>query len=124
MYASDSATFVQVFVSELIQLFLAGQNRGKAALEYSDAASAEKAFSHMNGGQLDGATLKVELSNLPIRPQRVSRSPPPRTRNGRGGNGRGRGDRTPLFTFALSVALSLTYAFLVSFSITVSLPAI
>ena len=56
-------------------IVLAGQNRGKAALEYSDAASAQKASSYMNGGQLEGATLKVELSDLPIRPQYVSRSP-------------------------------------------------
>ena len=65
----------------------------KAALEYSDPASAQRAFSHMNSGQLDGAILKVELSDLPIRPQRVSRSPlPPRARNGRGGGRGGRGD--------------------------------
>ncbi|KAF9563712.1 hypothetical protein CPC08DRAFT_748829 [Agrocybe pediades] len=43
------------------------QNRGKAALEFEDSASAYKAASHMNGGQLDGAVLKVELSDLPIR---------------------------------------------------------
>ncbi|KAF5369964.1 hypothetical protein D9758_001275 [Tetrapyrgos nigripes] len=42
-----------------------GQNRGKAALEYSEPDGAHKAASHMNGGQLDGAILKVELSNLP-----------------------------------------------------------
>ena len=41
----------------------------------------------MNGGQLDGATLKVELSDLPIRPQRGSRPPIPRPRNGRDGMG-------------------------------------
>ncbi|KJA24518.1 hypothetical protein HYPSUDRAFT_135905, partial [Hypholoma sublateritium FD-334 SS-4] len=50
-----------------------GQNRGKAALEFADASSAHKAASHMDGGQLDGATLKVELSDLPIRS--ASRSP-------------------------------------------------
>ncbi|KAI0687214.1 hypothetical protein BC835DRAFT_1286696, partial [Cytidiella melzeri] len=50
-----------------------GQNRGKAALEYSDAASAHKAASHMDGGQVDGAVLKVELSDLPVRSR--SRSP-------------------------------------------------
>ncbi|KAK0468089.1 uncharacterized protein EV420DRAFT_1502795 [Desarmillaria tabescens] len=53
-----------------------GQNRGKAALEYSNPSSAHKAASHMNGGQLDGAILKVELSNLPVRSR--SRSPRPR----------------------------------------------
>lgn len=40
---------------------LAGQNKGKAYLEYADAA-----MSHMNGGQLDGAVLKVELSDVPL----------------------------------------------------------
>ncbi|THV05507.1 hypothetical protein K435DRAFT_602411, partial [Dendrothele bispora CBS 962.96] len=50
-----------------------GQNRGKAALEYSDPASAHKAASHMNGGQVDGHVLKVELSDLPVRSR--SRSP-------------------------------------------------
>ncbi|KAF6762739.1 hypothetical protein DFP72DRAFT_876791 [Ephemerocybe angulata] len=64
-----------------------GQNRGKAALEYLETLSARKAVSHMNGGQLDGATLKVELSDLPIR--RRSRTPPPRGgRNGRTKGGR------------------------------------
>ncbi|KAG6843312.1 hypothetical protein H0H87_005965, partial [Tephrocybe sp. NHM501043] len=42
-----------------------GQNRGKAALQFADAPSAHRAFSHMNGGQLDGAVLKLELSTLP-----------------------------------------------------------
>ena len=59
-----------------------GQNRGKAALEFADAPSAHKAASHMDGGQLDGAVLKVELSNLPVRSRspspRVPRGPPPR----------------------------------------------
>ncbi|KAK7695948.1 hypothetical protein QCA50_000587 [Cerrena zonata] len=67
-----------------------GQNRGKAALEYVDSAAAHRAASHMNGGQLDGAILKVELSELPIRSR--SRSP----RAGRGRNGKGRShSRTP-----------------------------
>ncbi|KAI3612467.1 hypothetical protein WG66_010000 [Moniliophthora roreri] len=43
-----------------------GQNRGKAALEFEAPAMAHKAASHMNGGQLDGAVLKVELSDLPV----------------------------------------------------------
>ncbi|TFY81812.1 hypothetical protein EWM64_g2200 [Hericium alpestre] len=38
-----------------------GQNRGKAAVEYFEPESAHKAASHMDGGQLDGAVLKVEL---------------------------------------------------------------
>ncbi|KAA1466299.1 RNA-binding domain-containing protein [Dentipellis sp. KUC8613] len=60
-----------------------GQNRGKAAVEYFDPESAHKAATHMDGGQLDGAVLKVELSDLPVRSR--SRSPRPRPRNGRGG---------------------------------------
>ncbi|ETW83849.1 hypothetical protein HETIRDRAFT_243176, partial [Heterobasidion irregulare TC 32-1] len=44
-----------------------GQNRGKAALEFEESAAAHKAASHMNGGQLDGAVLNVELSDLPVR---------------------------------------------------------
>ncbi|EIN10275.1 hypothetical protein PUNSTDRAFT_63969, partial [Punctularia strigosozonata HHB-11173 SS5] len=60
------------FYGELVKIDLpmfgkSGQNRGKAALEYADADAAQKAASHMNGGQLDGAVLKVELSDLPIR---------------------------------------------------------
>ena len=42
--------------------------------------------------RLDGATLKAELSDLPIRPQRASLSPLFRTRNGRGLGRGGRGD--------------------------------
>ncbi|KAF8076145.1 hypothetical protein FPV67DRAFT_1470526 [Lyophyllum atratum] len=64
-----------------------GQNRGKAALEYAESPSAHKAASHMDGGQLDGALLKVELSNLPVRSRspspRARPPPPPRPRNGR-----------------------------------------
>jgi len=59
-----------------------GQNRGKAALEYASAASAHRAASHMNGGQLDGATLKVELSELPVRSRSRSPRRPP-LRHGR-----------------------------------------
>ncbi|TFY72115.1 hypothetical protein EVG20_g910 [Dentipellis fragilis] len=58
-----------------------GQNRGKAAVEYFDSESAHKAATHMDGGQLDGAVLKIELSDLPVRSR--SRSPRPRARNGR-----------------------------------------
>ncbi|KAF5363850.1 hypothetical protein D9756_000842 [Leucocoprinus leucothites] len=54
-----------------------GQNRGKAALEYADSASAHRAFEHMDGGQLDGSILKLELSDLPVRTRSRSRSPPP-----------------------------------------------
>lgn len=62
-------------------LSLAGQNRGKASLEFADPLSAQKAVSHMNGGQLDGLILKVELSDVPIRTR--SRSRPRPVRNGR-----------------------------------------
>ncbi|KZP12102.1 hypothetical protein FIBSPDRAFT_680970, partial [Athelia psychrophila] len=60
------------FYGEIIKLDLplfgkSGQNRGKAALEYADASEAQKAVSHMDGGQLDGAILKIELSDTPIR---------------------------------------------------------
>ncbi|KAG1853243.1 hypothetical protein C8R48DRAFT_675909 [Suillus tomentosus] len=69
------------FYGEIVKidlpLFLkSGQNRGKAALEFTDAASAQKAVSHMNGGQLDGLIVKVELSDLPIRTRSRSRSRP------------------------------------------------
>ncbi|RDB23149.1 RNA-binding protein with serine-rich domain 1 [Hypsizygus marmoreus] len=60
-----------------------GQNRGKAALEYAEPPSAHKAATHMDGGQLDGAVLKVELSTLPVRSRSPSRTrPPPRTTRG------------------------------------------
>ncbi|KAF8559059.1 hypothetical protein OG21DRAFT_1390091, partial [Imleria badia] len=60
------------FYGEIVKIDLplftkSGQNRGKAALEYGDPLSAQKAVSHMNGGQLDGLILKVELSDVPIR---------------------------------------------------------
>jgi RNA-binding protein with serine-rich domain 1 len=74
------------FYGEIVKIDLplytkSGQNRGKAALEYGDPLSAQKAVSHMNGGQLDGLILKVELSDVPIRPR--SRSRPRPVRNGR-----------------------------------------
>ncbi|KAI0053034.1 hypothetical protein FA95DRAFT_1601387 [Auriscalpium vulgare] len=66
------------FYGEIVKIDLpvyakSGQNRGKAALEYVEPAAAQKAASHMNGGQLDGAVVKVELSDLPVRTR--SRSP-------------------------------------------------
>ncbi|KAI9066746.1 hypothetical protein FKP32DRAFT_1673589 [Trametes sanguinea] len=73
------------FYGELVKVDLpvygkSGQNRGKAALEYADAAAAQKAFSHMDGGQIDGAIVKCELSELPVRSRSYtpSRSPPAR----------------------------------------------
>ena len=64
---------------------LAGQNRGKAALEFADSASAQKAASHMDGGQLDSAIVKVELSQTTIvSPSRSPvRAPPRGPRTGR-----------------------------------------
>ena len=41
----------------------AGLNRGKAALEYEGPAEAETAIKHMNGGQLDGSFLTVQVSH-------------------------------------------------------------
>ncbi|KAI1795142.1 hypothetical protein LXA43DRAFT_1091263 [Ganoderma leucocontextum] len=60
------------FYGEIVKVDLpvygkSGQNRGKAALEFLDSASAHKAVSHMDGGQLDGAIIKAELSELPVR---------------------------------------------------------
>ncbi|KLO15876.1 RNA-binding domain-containing protein [Schizopora paradoxa] len=76
------------FYGEIVKVDLplyatSGQNRGKAALEYVDAASAHKAASHMNGGQLDGAVVHVEVSDLPIQPSRPRSRKRPPPRNGR-----------------------------------------
>ncbi|KAH9853584.1 hypothetical protein C2E23DRAFT_902936 [Lenzites betulinus] len=43
-----------------------GQNKGTASVEFVDSSSAHKAVSHMDGGQLDGAVLKCELSEASI----------------------------------------------------------
>ncbi|EKM80489.1 hypothetical protein AGABI1DRAFT_128163 [Agaricus bisporus var. burnettii JB137-S8] len=80
---------VFAFYGDIVKIDLpvfgkSGQNRGKAALEYADAASAHRAFEHMDGGQLDGAVLKLELSDLPVRTRARTRSPPPH-RSRRGG---------------------------------------
>lgn len=40
----------------------AGLNRGKAAIEFEKSADAEMAVKHMEGGQLDGAALTVQVS--------------------------------------------------------------
>ncbi|KAG9317252.1 hypothetical protein JVU11DRAFT_1446 [Chiua virens] len=69
------------FYGEVVKIDLplytkSGQNRGKASLEYADPSSARKAASHMNGGQLDGLVLKVELSDVPIRTRSRSRPRP------------------------------------------------
>ncbi|KAF8633691.1 hypothetical protein AX15_001297 [Amanita polypyramis BW_CC] len=101
------------FYGEIVKVDLplfgkSGQNRGKAALEFVDAGSAQKAASHMDGGQLDGAIVKVELSDLPIRTR--SRSPrrgpgPPPARNGRD---RDRFDRGPTLSRSRSRSKSKT----------------
>lgn len=44
---------------------VAGLNRGKAAIEFAAPDLASKAVKHMDGGQLDGAFLTVQVS-LPI----------------------------------------------------------
>ncbi|KAG1907438.1 uncharacterized protein F5891DRAFT_372057 [Suillus fuscotomentosus] len=91
------------FYGEIVKidlpLFLkSGQNRGKAALEFTDAASAQKAVSHMNGGQLDGLIVKVELSDLPIRTRSRSRPRPPRNGRERRSLSRSRSrSRSPVF---------------------------
>ena len=57
---------------------IAGQNRGKAAVEFVHSTPAAKAASHMDGGQIDGAVVDVQLSDLPLPPSRSatrSRSP-------------------------------------------------
>jgi RNA recognition motif-containing protein len=41
---------------------VAGLNRGKAAVEFSNAEEAKKAVKHMDGGQLDGSLLSVQVS--------------------------------------------------------------
>jgi RNA recognition motif-containing protein len=43
---------------------LAGLNRGKAALEFEHPDEAEKAIKHMDGGQLDGSFVTVQVSQL------------------------------------------------------------
>ncbi|KAG2158904.1 uncharacterized protein EDB93DRAFT_1245467 [Suillus bovinus] len=91
------------FYGEIVKidlpLFLkSGQNRGKAALEFTDAVSAQKAVSHMNGGQLDGLVVKVELSDLPIRTRSRSRPRPPRNGRERRSPSRSRSrSRSPVF---------------------------
>ncbi|KAI0832325.1 hypothetical protein BC628DRAFT_1414638 [Trametes gibbosa] len=59
------------FYGELVKVQVpiygkSGQNKGTASLEYADSSSAHKAVSHMDGGQLDGAVLKCELSEVSI----------------------------------------------------------
>ncbi|KAF7971766.1 hypothetical protein HWV62_36195 [Athelia sp. TMB] len=66
------------FYGEITKLDLPIYGKCKAALEYADTAAAQKAMSHMDGGQLDGAILKIKLSDIPIRTRSLApRSPPP-----------------------------------------------
>jgi len=46
---------------------LAGLNRGKAAVEFEHPDEAEKAVKHMDGGQLDGSFLAVQVSCVQYR---------------------------------------------------------
>lgn len=46
---------------------VAGLNRGKAAIEFAKSAQAEMAIKHMDGGQLDGAFVAVQVSFAPSR---------------------------------------------------------
>lgn len=40
---------------------VAGLNKGKAAIQYDRPSEAEKAAKHMDGGVLDGSTVKVQV---------------------------------------------------------------
>ncbi|KAJ7283849.1 hypothetical protein C8J57DRAFT_1121642 [Mycena rebaudengoi] len=76
------------FYGDIVQIDLpvfakSGQNRGKAAVEFVDPPSAQKAASHMDGGQIDGSIIKVELSTLPVRSRSRSRPRPPRNGHAR-----------------------------------------
>ena len=45
-----------------VECHVAGLNRGKAAIEFEYTQDAEKAIKHMDGGQLDGSFLTVQVS--------------------------------------------------------------
>ncbi|WWD18181.1 hypothetical protein CI109_102630 [Kwoniella shandongensis] len=73
---------------------VSGLNRGKAAIEFDRASEAEKAVKHMDGGQLDGSFLSVQISEHPLpppqpqspvrrRPRSISRSRSPAYRRRR-----------------------------------------
>jgi hypothetical protein len=47
---------------------IAGLNRGKAALEFEKASQATQAVKHMDGGQLDGSFLQVQVSDALYKP--------------------------------------------------------
>ncbi|ODN84034.1 hypothetical protein L202_00063 [Cryptococcus amylolentus CBS 6039] len=53
---------------------VSGLNRGKAALEFENSSAAEKAKKHMDGGQLDGSVLKVDISEHPLPPPKAASS--------------------------------------------------
>lgn len=95
-------------------VILASQNRGKVPLESSDATWTQRVSCHMNGGQLDGAMLKVEprSSDPSLSVCSFTSSPHPLWT--------WRRKHKFLFTFALS--FSVTFALLVS--ITVPFPTL
>ncbi|WVQ71294.1 hypothetical protein IAR50_000821 [Cryptococcus sp. DSM 104548] len=53
---------------------VSGLNRGKAALEFENSKAAEQAKKHMDGGQLDGSVLKVDISEHPLPPPKAASS--------------------------------------------------
>lgn len=64
---SPSVSILSIrLIASIDRSLAAGQNRGKAAIEFSNSADAEKAQDHMDQGQLDGSTLTVVLSDLPL----------------------------------------------------------
>ncbi|KAK1927891.1 hypothetical protein DB88DRAFT_479687 [Papiliotrema laurentii] len=81
------APYGRIVAVDLPTFEVSGLNKGKAAIQYEDAAEAEKAASHMDGGQLDNAFLKVVTSEHPIPPparsprRPISRSPIRRRRS-------------------------------------------
>ncbi|KAI9634457.1 uncharacterized protein MKK02DRAFT_37988 [Dioszegia hungarica] len=75
---------------------VSGLNRGKAAIEFEKSADAEMAVKHMEGGQLDGAALTVQISEHPLpAPQPASPNPAPTTGRRRYSNSRSRSPINP-----------------------------
>ncbi|GMR41658.1 hypothetical protein PMAYCL1PPCAC_11853, partial [Pristionchus mayeri] len=65
--------------------------RGYGYIEYENVEDAEKAIKHMDGGQIDGQVIQVEITHTPA--PVVRRSPPRRSPPRRGYSPKGR--RTP-----------------------------
>lgn len=89
-WATDDATLADVFgrYGELVEAKVimdrdTGRSRGFGFVTYSDDKSAQEAVQGMNGQQLDGRTLRVDIA---------TERAPRRERSGGGGYGRG-GDR-------------------------------